>query len=75
MTNKTPTNSTQPIRSPLLTAEQAAEYLSIGISTVNRHRREGRLRATYICSDARYHVDDLDAYIEECRERPQEAAS
>jgi excisionase family DNA binding protein len=75
MNNNTPTNSTQPIRSPLLTAEQAAEYLSIGISTVNRYRREGRLRATYICSDARYHVEDLDAYIDKCRERPQEAAS
>lgn len=75
MTNKNPTHTAQPVRSPLLTAEQAAEYLSIGISTVNRYRREGRLRATYICSDARYHVEDLDAYIDECREKPQEAAS
>jgi excisionase family DNA binding protein len=75
MTNITPTHSTHSVRSPLLTAEQAAEYLSIGISTVNRYRRDGRIKATYICSDARYHVDDLDAYIQECREMSQEAAS
>ncbi|MDA2995326.1 MAG: helix-turn-helix domain-containing protein [Actinomycetota bacterium] len=67
MNNNTPTNSAQPIRSPLLTAEQAAEYLSIGISTVNRYRREGRIKATYISSDARYHIDDLDAFIEAAR--------
>ena len=75
MTNITPNHSTNSARSPLLTAEQAAEYLSIGISTVNKYRRDGRIKATYICSDARYHVDDLDAYIQECREMSQEAAS
>ena len=74
--NDHPTTTLSPtIPSPLLTAKEAAGYLSVSVSIVNKLRREGRLEATYICSDARYHVKDLDAYIDECRKRPQEAAS
>lgn len=50
--------------SPLLTADQAATYLTIKVSTLNKYRRNGLIRATYICSDARYHRDDLNAFIE-----------
>lgn len=63
----TDTPTAQRVRSPLLTADRAAEYLSIAKSTLNRYRREGRIKATYICSDARYHIDDLDAFIEAAR--------
>jgi len=63
----TDTPTPQRVRSPLLTADEAAAYLSIAKSTLNRYRREGRIKATYICSDARYHIDDLDAFIEAAR--------
>lgn len=54
--------------SPLMTAEAAAAYLTISVPSLNRLRRDGRVHATYVVNDARYHREDLDAYIDQCRE-------
>ena len=62
--------STEPrgvITTPLMTAEEAAAYLTVKVSTLNKLRREGKIRATYIFSDARYHREDLDEFISAAR--------
>jgi len=61
--------------SPLLTAESAAAYLTISVSTLNKYRRAGLVQATYICADARYHRDDLDNFIATRRNSSEGRAS
>lgn len=55
------------ITTPLMTAEEAAAYLTVKVSTLNKLRREGKIRPTYIFSDARYHREDLDEFISAAR--------
>ena len=74
--NDHPTTTLSPtIPSPLLTAKEAAGYLSVSVSIVNKLRREGRLEATYIFSDARYLRTDLDAFIANARSKTDQASS
>lgn len=70
----TSTNDEPVTGSPLLTAEQAAAYLTISISTLNKYRRLGLIPATYICSDARYHRADLDNFIATRRNTERKAS-
>jgi excisionase family DNA binding protein len=50
---------------PLRTPEEAAAYLAVKESLVRRLFSEGKLRGRYISRQLRFHVDDLDAFIEE----------
>jgi predicted site-specific integrase-resolvase len=71
----TSTNDVPVAGSPLLTAEQAATYLTISVSTLNKYRREGLVQPTYICADARYHRVDLDNFIATRRNFSERRAS
>ena len=48
----------------LLRTRDAAEYLGISPTSVNKLRREGRLRSVLLTNDHRYDIKDLDALIE-----------
>ena len=65
-----------PVR-PLLTREEAAEYLTISPHHVYRLTARGELISTKIGGAVRYSQDDLDEYIErqraEGRQRAREA--
>lgn len=58
--------TTPRIASPHLTPEEAAEYLSIGNSTMKKWRLAGEgPRYAKFGKSVRYRVEDLDAWIEE----------
>lgn len=57
--------------SPLLKAKQAADYLSVSVSTLNKLRAKGLIVATYVCGDARYLKEDLDQCINQCRNQKE----
>lgn len=59
--------------SPLLTAQEAAGYLRIAPSTLNKLRRGGKISATYVCTDARYLVSELDSYIAKCLKKSKDS--
>ena len=48
----------------LLKAKDAAEYLSIGTTTLNKLRRNGKIRSVRICDDHRYDIKELDAFVD-----------
>jgi hypothetical protein len=58
------------LRSPLLSVEQAAEYLCCGVSTLNKLRVSGG-GPIFVKIGARvsYRVDDLDRYIDQHRQK------
>jgi excisionase family DNA binding protein len=59
---------TTTLREPaLLNAQEAAAYLGIGKTSLNKLRREGKLPTVRLITDARYHIDDLNAFIDQCR--------
>lgn len=49
--------------SPLLTVDQAAEYLTVRPSFVRRLIHEKRIPTVHLGRLVRLHVDDLDAFI------------
>jgi excisionase family DNA binding protein len=49
--------------SPWLTREQAAAYVHVSPRTLDRYRREGRVRAEYVVGRPLFHRDDLDAFV------------
>lgn len=51
----------------LLDRNEAAEYLSIGLSTLQRLVNSKELRAVKVLTATRYAIADLDAYIERLR--------
>lgn len=48
----------------LLTASEAAQYLKIGLTTLNQKRRAGEIPWIRFMGDARYRISDLDDFIE-----------
>lgn len=58
-------------KADLLTREDAAERLSVGVSTVDRLTKKGRLRSVRIPSPSggrptvRYRVDEIDRFVEQ----------
>lgn len=59
----------------LYTTRQAAEYLTISRSLFLQLVREGKLPAGLKISEraVSWHIDDLNAYIDRCREERQAA--
>lgn len=54
---------------PLLDTEQAAEYLGTSARHLRRLRAERIVPALRLGGLVRFHPDDLDAFVESCRER------
>jgi len=52
----------------LLNIEEAAEYLNASTRFVRDRRRDGRIPALKLGGLLRFDIDDLDAYVDECRE-------
>jgi excisionase family DNA binding protein len=48
---------------PLFTAEQAAEYLKVKLTTLNNWRRQGKFPSVRPFTDARYRRSDLNKFI------------
>ena len=48
---------------PLLTAEEAAEYLKVKLTTFNNWRRQGKFPCVRPFADARYLRSDLNKFI------------
>ena len=48
---------------PLLTAREAASYLKVSVTTLNKLRREGCFPSYLIGADRRYRVSDLINFI------------
>jgi excisionase family DNA binding protein len=48
---------------PLLTAEEAAAYLKVKLTTLNTWRREKKLPCIRAFADARYRRSDLNKFI------------
>jgi excisionase family DNA binding protein len=55
-------------RRPPLDVEQAAAYLSVTPRKMRRLREQRRIRTIKIGRDLRFDPDDLDEYLEQCRE-------
>jgi excisionase family DNA binding protein len=55
-------------RRKLLNIQEAAEYLNASVRFVRDRRTDGQIRAVKLGGLLRFQVDDLDAYIETCRE-------
>jgi excisionase family DNA binding protein len=58
-----------PIR-PLFTTREAAEYLGISRTTLNRMRDRGDLKGRKVGSLWRYRIEDLDAVVKEQPAKP-----
>jgi len=61
--------STQQIRSPLLTVEEAAEYLGMSVSWCNKNLKR-LIPYRKLVGALRFHKDDLDKYIERSAHPP-----
>jgi excisionase family DNA binding protein len=48
---------------PLLTAEQAAEYCKVSLTTLNGWRRDKKLPCVRATADARFRRSDLNRFI------------
>jgi len=48
---------------PLMTAEEAAEYCKVSVTTLNLWRRENKLPCIRATNDARYRRSDLNRFI------------
>mgnify|MGYP006271681975 FL=1 len=59
----------RPPETPLLTRDEAADYLRISTRTLDAAEAEGEIRAIRIRGRVLYHRDALDAYIRSCAER------
>lgn len=57
-------------KSPLLTVQQAADYLNTSVTFVWRLRYSGVVPCRKFGRSIRFHIDDLDRYIEASREQP-----
>jgi len=55
---------------PPLNVEEAAEYLNVSVRFVRDRRRDGQLPAIKLGGLLRFDPEDLDRYIEGCRELP-----
>lgn len=75
MTDLSATDPSGANTSPLMTANEAASYLTVKVPTLNKLRRDGKIRATYIFSDARYHREDLDEFISAARSNAARTSS
>jgi excisionase family DNA binding protein len=62
------------VRHRLLNIEQAADYLNASVRFVRDRRRDGHIRAVKLGGLLRFDPNDLDAYIESCRE-PSDAGT
>lgn len=54
-------------RGPLLTPEEAASYLACTERQVRRQVYEKQLSPTYVGGLLRFHIDDLESYVEKRR--------
>ncbi len=53
---------------PPLNVEEAAEYLNVSVRFVRDRRSDGQLPAIKLGGLLRFDPDDLDRYIDACRE-------
>jgi hypothetical protein len=60
-------NTAPPVKQLLLNAGEAATYLGISKTSLNKLRREGKLPSVHLITDARYHIDDLNTFINQHR--------
>lgn len=60
-------------RDPLLTAEEAADYLKLSEGTVRNMASEGTLPRTKLGRSLRFRLSDLNRYIEERTQREHAA--
>ena len=49
---------------PLFTADQAAEYLKVGRTTIHKWRHEKRIPCVKFFSDVRFRRSDLNRFVE-----------
>lgn len=61
------TETAKPRRTPL-NIEEAAEYMNVSVRFVRDRRSDGSIPAIKMCGLLRFDPDDLDAYIDSCRE-------
>jgi excisionase family DNA binding protein len=50
---------------PLMTVEEAADYLKIGKTTMNKLRREQKIPCIRITSDTRFRRSDLNRFADD----------
>lgn len=60
-------HNNSPIEPALLTAEQARRYLAISKTSLNRLRKEGKVRTVQFFADVRYDINDLNDFINKNR--------
>ena len=51
----------------LFTKETLAEYLCVSVYTVQRLVQDGVLTAIKVGNQVRFHVDDVDRFLDDCR--------
>ncbi len=57
----------------LFTKETLADYLRVSVYTVQRLVQDGVLTAIKVGSQVRFHIDDVDRFLDQCRTgRPDE---
>ena len=52
---------------PLMSVEEAAEYLKIGKTTMNKLRRDRKIPCIRVASDARFRRSDLNRFVNDQR--------
>lgn len=60
-------HNNSPIEPALLTTEQACVYLGISKTSLNRLRKEGKVRTVQFFADVRYDINDLNDFINKNR--------
>lgn len=60
---------------PLLTAEEVAAHLRLGLSTVYGLARSGELPSMRLGGAVRFHPDDLSTWMQQCRRTSTKLAS
>lgn len=63
------------VKSPLLTRAEAAEYLRLSTSMLDKLSRQGKIPRTLMGTRVLYSVEDLQTYCLECREAGTSASS
>jgi excisionase family DNA binding protein len=51
----------------LFTKETLADYLRVSVYTVQRLVQDGVLTAIKVGSQVRFHIDDVDRFLDQCR--------
>ncbi len=51
----------------LFTKETLADYLRVSVYTVQRLVQDGSLTAIKVGSQVRFHIDDVDRFLDQCR--------